>query len=163
MRYRVAWSLSLLAAACSPAPAKLDLEAEKATLIQVSRDWAASLGSGDLDRIVSYWSDDAVLMPPDEPAIVGRSNIKAYVNGMMAIPGFSITWEPEQAMISASGDMGYLIERSSASFSDSTGARVTQLAKAVTIWRKDAQGQWKCVVDTWNSLASHPVLAASSE
>lgn len=160
MRFRPALSLSLLMAACTPSPAKPDLEAEKAAVMQASRDWAASLSSGDLERIVSYWSDDAVLMPPDEPALVGKANIRAYVSGMLGVPGFSITWEPEQAGISASGDMAYLIERNTASFSDSTGGKVTQLAKSVTIWRKNAEGQWKCVVDTWNNVPSHPVLAA---
>jgi ketosteroid isomerase-like protein len=160
MRLRVAGSISLLLAACPAAPAKPDLDAEKAALMQTSRDWAATVPAGNIDSILSFWSDDAVLMPPDEPALVGKDAIRNYVTGALAIPGFMITWEPEQAMISASGDMAYLIERSSVSFSDSTGAKVTQLAKAVTVWRKDPRGRWRCVVDTWNNVPSHPVLAA---
>ena len=146
--------LALLACA----PAKPDLEAEKAALLQASRDWAAIVPSGDIDRMVSYWSDDAVILPPDQPAVVGKEAIRAYVGGMLAIPGFTITWEPEQASVSASGDVGYLIERNTATFTDSTGATITQLGKATTIWRKNPEGQWKCVVDIWNNVPSHPVL-----
>lgn len=160
MRSRLAWCLSLLIVACTSATVKPDLAAEKAALMQASRDWAATVPTGNIDSVLSYWSDDAVLLPPDERALVGKEAIRAYVSGMLAIPGFSITWVPEQAMISASGDMGYLIESSSASFPDSTGTKVTQLAKAVTVWRKDAQGRWKCVVDTWNNVPSHPVLGS---
>lgn len=157
MRWTHVAHFSLLALlAC--APAKPDLEAEKAALLQTSRDWAASVATGDVDRMLSFWSDDAVVLPPDRPAVVGKEAIRAFVTGMLSIPGFTITWEPEHATISPSGDIGYLIERNSASFTDSTGARVTQLGKAVTVWRKDAEGQWKCVVDTWNNVPSHPVL-----
>jgi ketosteroid isomerase-like protein len=34
---------------------------------------------------------------------------------------------------------------------DSTGKPVTQHNKAVTIWRKQADGTWKNVVDMWNA------------
>ena len=159
MRTRIAISLTSFILACSPAPAKPDLEAEKAALMQTSRNWAATVPTGIVDSMLSYWSDDAVVMPPDEPAVVGKERIRAYVSGVLAVPGFSITWEPEQAMVSASGDVGYMIERNTATFIDSTGATVTQHGKAVTIWRKDDQGRWKCVVDTWNAVSSHPVLS----
>ena len=142
------------------APAKPDLEAEKTALMQTSRDWAASVAGGNVDSMLSYWSDDAMVLPPDQPAVVGKEAIRGFISGMLAIPGFAITWEPEQATISPSGDMAYLIERNSASFTDSTGTRVTQLGRAVTIWRKNADGQWKCVVDTWNNVPSHPALPA---
>ena len=150
--------LPLSIVACGKAPQRLDLEAEKTALMQVSRDWAATVSSGNVDSMVSYWADDAVVMPPGEAALVGKEAIRGYVTGMLAMPGFAIAWEPEQAEISTSGDMGYLIERNSASFTDSTGTRQTQLGKAITIWRKNAQGQWKCVVDGWSNVPSHPVL-----
>lgn len=159
MRTRIAIALIPFAVACSPAPARTDIEAEKTSLMQASRNWAATVPTGNVDSMLSYWSDDAVVMPPDEPAIVGKEGIRGYVTGMLAVPGFSITWEPEQATVSASGDMGYMIERTSASFSDSTGAKVTQLAKTVTVWRKNAAGQWKCIVDAWSRVPAHPVLA----
>jgi ketosteroid isomerase-like protein len=159
MRAGIAISTLFLVLACSPAPAEPDLEAEKSALMQASRNWAATLKTGDVDSMLSYWSDDAIVLPPDQAAVVGREAIRAYVSGMLAIPGFSITWEPELAMVSASGDQGYMIERNTVTFTDSTGATVTQRGKAVTIWRKDDQGRWKCVVDTWNDVPSHPVLS----
>jgi ketosteroid isomerase-like protein len=160
MRAGIAISTLFLVLACSPAPAEPDLEAEKSALMQASRNWAATLKTGNVDSMLSYWSDDAIVLPPDQAAVVGKEAIRAYVSGMLAIPGFTITWEPELAVVSASGDIGYMIERSSASFSDSTGASVTQLAKTVTVWRKNAEGQWKCVVDAWSNVPAHPVLSA---
>ena len=160
MRWNSIVPLSLLTLACSRAPAPPDLEAENAILMQTSRDWAASVATGNVDSMLSFWADDALVLPPDQPSVVGKTAIRGYVSGMLAIPGFTITWEPEQATLSPNGDMAYLIERSSASFTDSTGTRVTQLGRAVTIWRKNAEGRWKCVVDTWNNVPTHPVLSA---
>lgn len=138
------------AGAC--AHARVDHQSERAALMQKSRAWSASAASGDLDRIVSFWADDAVVYAPDAPPIVGKAAIRAYVMQSGAIPGFSISWEPESAELSADGTMGYLLERNRITFKDASGALQTQHNKVVTVWRKEANGEWKCVVDVWNAL-----------
>lgn len=124
---------------------------EQAALMQVSRDWAQASASGDVERIVSFWADDAVVLPPGQPAVVGKAAIREYVRAGLAMPGFSITWEPERASVSSSGDVGYLVERNRVTMADAEGHVRAQEGKAVTIWRKDGSGAWKCVVDTWNA------------
>lgn len=121
------------------------------TLKRASQDWAKAAATGDVEQIVSGWADDAVVMPPDQPAIVGKDAIRRFVQASGAIPGFSITWEPERASMAAGGDVGYLIERSRMTFKDAAGVQQTQHGKAVTIWRKNSTGAWKCVVDIWNN------------
>ncbi|HTO29409.1 MAG TPA: DUF4440 domain-containing protein [Devosia sp.] len=135
-----------------------DQSAAEATLMATSRAWAQAAASGDVERMVSFWAEDAIVLAPDQPAIVGKAAIREFVKQSSAIPQFSITWEPEQARIAASGELGYLVEHNRVTFADSTGARQTQFGKAVTIWRKDASGAWKCIVDTWNNSPSERVL-----
>src|SRR5215212_4350570 len=135
----------------SCAKADRNTEADRQTLMQVSRDWAKAAGSGDIERIVGYWADDATVLAPDQPAAVGKEAIRKFVRESVSIPGFSITWEPEHATISADGNFGYMLERNTVTFADSAGTVHTQHAKAVTIWRKNAAGEWKCIVDTWNN------------
>ena len=118
--------------------------------MQTSRDWAAAVAAGDLERALSYWTDDAVVLPPDQPAVVGKAAIRNFVMSAFAIPGFSISWQPERAVLSIHGDMGCLIERNETTFNDEAGTLQTQRGKAVTIWQRQADGSWKCVVDTWN-------------
>jgi uncharacterized protein (TIGR02246 family) len=127
-----------------------DLEAAKADLIRLSREWAAAAKSRDVERILSFWADDAIVLAPGQPALVGKAAIREFVRASLATPGFSITWEPEQARLSDAADMGYLIERNQVTFTDGDGGTHTGRGKAVTIWRKDAAGAWKCVVDSWN-------------
>ena len=124
---------------------------DRERLMATSREWAAAAATGDLERALAYWTDDAIVLPPDQSAVVGKAAIRAFVLYASAIPGFSITWQPELATVSESGDMGYMIERNQTTFTDPTGALQTQFGKAVTIWRKQPDGVWRCVVDTWNN------------
>ena len=58
-----------------------------------------------------------------------------------------------------SGDLGYLSEHNRVSFTDSTTGKLRTVdGKAVTIWKKDAAGKWKCAVDTWNGNPTEKVL-----
>jgi ketosteroid isomerase-like protein len=79
------------------------------------------------------------------------------------MPGFSITWEPELATVSAQYDIGYLVERNRFTFTDSDSVARSQTGKGVTIWRKDPSGAWKCVIDIWNNNPTERVLPSSSE
>ncbi|MBC7949873.1 MAG: SgcJ/EcaC family oxidoreductase [Chitinophagaceae bacterium] len=120
-------------------------------LMQRSRDWSKAASSGNNDSILSYWTDDAVVMAPGQVAHSGKKEIRQMVEGMSKIPGFQISWEPKSVVVSKSGDLAYMIEENQVTMNDSTGLAVTERNKAVTIWRKDADGVWRCVVDTWNS------------
>jgi ketosteroid isomerase-like protein len=119
-------------------------------LMTTSRDWAAATATGDLERALAYWTDDAIVLPPDQPAAVGKAAIRAYIQQAASMPGFSITWEPELAVVSETGDMGYMVERNRVTFIDGTGALQTRHGKGVTVWRRQTDGTWRCVVDTWN-------------
>jgi len=135
-------------------------EVDRAILMQASRDWAKACATGNVELIVSFWADDAIVLPPDQAAVMGKEAIREFVRQSLAIPGFSLTWEPEQATIAEGGDLGYLIEGNQSTFKDTTGMLVTQNGKVTTIWRKDSAGQWKCVIDIWNSNPSVHVLTS---
>jgi len=79
--------------------------------MQLSRDWSAMVGAGDLEASIDLWADDAVMLPPELPVLSGKPAIREDVLGAANAPGFKISWEPDTAHISKSGDMAYLIER----------------------------------------------------
>ena len=142
--------ISLVLTACTKD--SVDLDAEKERLMQLSRDWSEIVNSGDIDAVIAHWDDDSVLLPPDSPIIEGKDEIRAYVESTSSIPGFRISWEPERAHVSKAGDMAYLIERNEISFNDDTGQPVIARGKVVTVWRKNNSGEWKNVVEIWNSV-----------
>jgi uncharacterized protein (TIGR02246 family) len=133
--------------AISCGQSKVDKKTEGEKVMQLSREWSKVASTGDVDKTVSYWADDAYMVAAGEPALKGKEAIRQMVAGSYKIPGFSISWEPQSVEVSENGDMAYLIEDSQVSFSDSTGKQVTHYSKAVTIWKKQTDGTWKNVVD----------------
>jgi uncharacterized protein (TIGR02246 family) len=126
---------------------KVDTKAEGEKVMQLSKEWSQAASAGDVEKIVEYWADDAVVMSAGEPVLSGKQAIRKMVEESYKMPGFRISWQPQSVVVSQSGDMAYLIENSQVSFTDSTGKPVTINNKAVSIWRKQAGGSWKNAVD----------------
>jgi uncharacterized protein (TIGR02246 family) len=126
---------------------KVDKKAEGDKVMQVSKEWSQITATKDVDKLISYWADDAFLMQEGQPPLKGKQAIRQMVEESFKIPGFTISWQPQSVEISDNGDMAYMIENAQVSFTDSTGKAITLHNKAVTIWRKQADGSWKNVVD----------------
>ncbi len=125
----------------------VDVKSEGEKLMQTSREWSKVAATKDVDKILSYWSDDAVVMSAGEPTLKGKDGIRQMVAGSFKDPAFQISWEPQSAEIAKSGDLGYLLETTKMTLPDSLGNTTIQNFNAVTIWKKQADGNWKCVVD----------------
>ena len=81
----------------------------------------------------------------------GKAAIRDYLAASSNIPGFRIEWEPLEGKVS--GDLGYLIERTKATMGALGGKPVVLNQQALTVWRKQADGTWKNVVDMTTSEA----------
>ena len=142
-------ALTLTGAGCAP---EVDVEAARADLLRTDRDWAVAASAGThVDLIVSYWSDHAVIIPPEAPDLRGKDAIREFVAGSMEIPGFAVSWEPSEVVVSPSGDMGYTAGSNQFTVPDADGTLVTIPGRYVTVWQKQADGAWKCVMDIWNT------------
>lgn len=141
--------LGALAAGCATAPRG---EPARDSLLRADREWAAVAGEGkDVERIVSFWSDDATVVPAGAPAIHGKAALRAFVQQSLAIPGFHIAWHADEASVSADGTLGYTTGTNAMTVPGADGKLVTLTGRAVTVWRRAPGGEWKCVVDTWNA------------
>jgi ketosteroid isomerase-like protein len=139
-----------MAVACNKTAIDQQKEAEK--LMELSRSWAKSVKEKDVDKMLSYWADDAMVMSPNEPAVVGIEALRGMVERSMRIPGFEIYWEPQEAYVSKSGDLGYVIIKNYMTMPiDTLGNTRTVFNKGVEIWKKQEDGAWKNIVDITNS------------
>lgn len=141
------------AAGCS-AQRKVDLAAEEAAIRTTDANWLAAATAHDLERVLPFWADDATILPPGEPAIVGKEAIRQYVSGAFATPGFSITWKTEKVEVSMSGDLAYSTGSDRISVTVHDGKPMTQENRGVVIWKKQPDGRWKCILDALSPAPS---------
>jgi ketosteroid isomerase-like protein len=140
--------LALSAAGCAPS---LDAAAESNKLAQRDADWSSvSFEGKDIDRIVSYWSDDAHVLQPGLPPIEGKTAIRAFVTASLKIPGFKIHWVSEQPVLSQDGKMAYVLSKVETTAPGANGSLESTHGRSVTVWRRDGDGTWRCVVDISN-------------
>ncbi len=130
---------------------KTDQDKEAGKLMELSRQWARDAQTADRDAILNYWAEDAVVMMPGQPSAKGHDAIRKMLEDTSNIPGFEINWEPKEAHVSESGDLGYVIVNNYVKMADSVGNITTTFNKAVEIWKKQDDGTWKNVVDIFNS------------
>lgn len=140
---------ALIFLSCNQTP-KIDKKAEGDALMQLSQEWSDVVTTGNLDKILEGWAEDAVMMVPGLSPLKGKEAIKAYVQAGLKMPGFSVRWEPLEVFVSDCGDMAYMIERNEMAVNDSLGNPIITYNKTVTIWRKEQDGSWKNVIDMWN-------------
>jgi ketosteroid isomerase-like protein len=143
----------LVMAGC--ARSSIDSPADKQELSRRDAEWAALATAGkDAEKTASYWSDDAVLIPPGQPSIEGKAAIQAFVASSFQTPGFKIHWESEPPVFSPDGKLAYMRSTSTTTVPGPNGALITLPGRGITVWRVDSDGQWRCVVDIWNDPPS---------
>ena len=147
----------LLVPALASAQSSGKADPARAALLQTDMEWARIASAGkDVDKILSYWSDDAVVYPPGVAAVSGKAAIRAYVATSLKTPFFSISWKPAQAVVAASGDLGYTMGSNEITFADAKGKVTRAQGRYLTVWRRNGGGPWKCVVDLWNDSPFPP-------
>ena len=124
-------------------------------LLRRDAEWAdlAAVGK-DVDKVASYWSDDAVLIFPGQSVLEGKAAIRAYVKACFETPGFKIHWVSQKPIFSPDGKFAYMRGSDEATVPAGNGGTVTLHSRGVSIWRLESDGQWRCVVDISNEEPS---------
>ena len=151
MTRSMVWVTAVLASCLCNCSGETSTKAEEQKLMQTSREWSKVAGSGNMDAVLGYFDDGAVMISEGQPPIRGKQAIQQYLAETSKIPGFKIEWDPQEAHVS--GDMGYLIERTKVTMNGPQGTPVTQEMQALTVWKKQTDGSWKNVIDMSTSAA----------
>jgi ketosteroid isomerase-like protein len=143
---------SIMSCAPRQAPAPPDTHvADEAAIRKADTDWANAAQSKQVDAWVAYYSDDAAVLPPNEPIATGKESIRKAIGDFLALPGLSLKWSPSKVEVARSGDLGYSYGAYEMTINDPKGNPVNDKGKYVEVWKKQPDGTWKCAVDTFNS------------
>jgi ketosteroid isomerase-like protein len=112
----------------------MDLERERQRLLERDAEWAALSSEGrEVERILSFWSDDARVFAPGLPPFSGKTALRSYVEGALGIPGFHITWTTSEASLSPDGRLAYLLSTNAVTMPGPDGRPVTSHARALRL------------------------------
>ena len=136
-----------------------DTKAEQ-SLRDTDAAWSKAAASKDLDKTLSYYSDDATVLPPNAPIATTKEEIRKIWQDMLASAGLAISWKAIKVEVAKSGDLGFVSGTYELTMNDASGKPVTDKGKYVEVWEKKADGKWKCGTDTWNSDLPAPAPGA---
>lgn len=116
----------------------------RSAIASVNQQFEEAARKGDVSRLASLYTPDAMVLPPDGPIVKGRDNIEqmwASVAQQMGLQEVRLqTLDFEQA-----GDTGYEVGEATLTLS-----RGTTVVKFVVVW-KLIDGQWRLHRDIWNA------------
>lgn len=122
-----------------------NLEEVKNAVIGVNEIFVIAFNKGDANMMADCYTTDAKFMLPNGKSVVGKENIKAHFENMLAkgVPTFTLkttgTWGDSETM---SAEMEWLM-------ADKEG-NVIDNGKALEIFKKE-DGKWKIFRDIFNS------------
>ena len=134
--------------------------ADEATLRALIKDWSAAAQAKDAAKFVSVYADDAVVMLVNAPDIKGLPAIREALPAMMQDPAFALSFEADNVVVARAGDIAYETGTYSMSMTGPDKKPATEKGHYVVVWRKQADGTWKAVIDA--PISDPPDAAAAA-
>lgn len=132
-----------------PAPQPPDTRAADETAIRTAEgDMAQAAAAMDPAKMVSFYTDDVVGMATDAPLTQGKQDMQKYFETMMEAKP-EVSWKAVKVEVARSGDLAYSWGTGDVSVKDAKGRSSKTTIKYVSVWKKQADGNWKIAIDTF--------------
>lgn len=116
---------------------------------KIDAAWSQALQSKELDQVMSNYAEDASFLPPDEPIVRGRENIRRWFAKRIAMPGYSATFAPTRIVVAKSLDIAYELGTFRVTVDEDSGKPVEYSGKHLVTWEK-VGGRWKVAAESVN-------------
>jgi len=140
----------------STAPVKDTRAADEAVIRAASKAWSDATKAKDLDKTLSFYSNDAIQMTDQGPNVLDKIQLRAGWQTMLALPGPGLTFQTTAVDVAKSGDIASEYGTYDFAVADSKGKINDQKGKFVVIWKKQSDGSWKAAIDINNTDGRPP-------
>ncbi|UCG88728.1 MAG: DUF4440 domain-containing protein [Gemmatimonadota bacterium] len=144
--------LTLGVTTCRPGVGRLS-EEDVAAIRSTHAAYHEVVSAKDWDAVVTYYTTDAVIMPPNQPAVHGRDPIRDWY------ASFPPVTEVELPIveIDGRGDIAYVRGTYTLTMAiKGTPEPIMDSGKNLAIWRRQPDGSWLIAIDTFNSDLASP-------
>ena len=128
-----------------------NVSSDEAAIRKADTEWSQSAKLSSLDTFLTFYAEDASVLPFNHPLVSGSSNIRQFFTELFSKPGWAVTFGPTKIEISKSRDLAYEIGTAQITLNDAQGHPATTPAKYAVVWKKTPSHQWKAVVDIFNT------------
>ena len=125
-----------------------DAAADAEKIRALSDEFGAAATACDVERFLGLFTDDAILMPPNDQMIAGKGMIRPWIQNVFEArrgTGFEEVTTPEEIRVFN----GWAYDLGIATFK-SGGKPVENSNKFIRIWQKQADGSWRLARIMWN-------------
>jgi ketosteroid isomerase-like protein len=152
LRYGIVVGCVLALSGCTNMAPSENRDADTQAIKDTEAAAVKDIATKDVEKWVQHYSEDAAVLLPNAPAIIGRDNIRAGLKPMMADPNFSLTFLATKAEVSRGGDIGYTRGTYTMTMSDpKTHEPFTEKGKYLSVFRKNGEGKWLIIEDMASS------------
>jgi ketosteroid isomerase-like protein len=144
-------SISAQSPAASQSENVSDTQPVERILRDIDVQWSTAATAKDLEQTLAYYSDDAIVLPPNATRGTTKEAIRNIWKDLLASPGLVITWRPERVQLGKFGEMACVSGAYELKINDTTGKPTNDRGKYLEVWERRSDGNWKCVADMWNS------------
>jgi len=137
--------------AVSPSESPSGSQPVDQALLDLDVRWSKAAAAKDLEETIAYYSDDAIVLPPNSASATTKDAIRNVWKDMFASPGLVLTWKASRVELGKSGDMAWVSGTYELIMNDPSGRPINDRGKYLEIWKKQPDGKWKCGADMWNS------------
>ncbi len=134
---------------------KRDVSADIAAINALREQFAAAFNSNDAVAAAAYFTDDAVLMFPDQPALEGKQAIQAALEDFFKQNAAEIEHTPLETKVADDWafDRGNITE----TVTPKAGKPIERSLKYLVILKRQPDGSWKIHRDMDNSNVKEPI------
>lgn len=107
----------------------------------------AAINRQDLDAVIDFYDDDAVLVIAPGRLARGKAEIREAFTAIFAYFANSLVVEQKDYVVLEAAGIALVMCTANLDSKNAAGLPVSLTRKPTYVFKKDAAGEWKCVVD----------------
>lgn len=116
-----------------------------AFLYSLEAKFAADVATGGGKAFATWFAEDGIVLSNGKAPVVGQKAIAA--TAVWDAKVYQLTWTPQGGRLSEQGDMGFTFGHYEGRSRDAQGNAVVIQGRYLTVWKKQANGEWKVELD----------------